>query len=349
MSTTVVTALFNGEPWIGETLDSVARQTRRPAQHWIVDDGSTDGSVRIASGRDGVTLTRNPGKGPNAARAFAIEQSRSDYVAVLDQDDVWHPAHLALLEEALEKNPRATAAFAGVHRFYTGEEIVYRPEPGVPCTFDPWAQFPMNAIAAPAQVLIRREALLATRGWPTHIVGLADFFAWLVLSVRGPFLSLPSLTVGYRQHADSYSKALRQEKGRRFFERHVAAAAEALSVRQAHGESKPDNCAGRLELYRLMFAWLELLQAGPRKESREITQKLDTELGRHPPQFVTELWSQIFYFVAPVPASLQMLNRGWWLLRLYARAPHSAQSLRRSLRAVIARNLRLAAQKLTPH
>ena len=50
----VLIPAYNAEPFICEALDSVARETRRPDEVIIVDDGSTDGTV--ARVRDWITL-----------------------------------------------------------------------------------------------------------------------------------------------------------------------------------------------------------------------------------------------------------------------------------------------------
>ena len=226
MSTVVVTALYNGAPWIRETLDAVHNQTHPPQEHWVIDDGSTDNSVALVEAHGLSKLVRNPHRGPNAARNHAIRETRSKYIAILDQDDVWHPEHLALLEDALEKNPDAPAAFSRMQQFSTGEQTAYRIENGDPQSFDPWERFPINTIDTPAQVLMRRKVLIAAGGWPTHIVGAADYFTWLRISIEKPLLALPSLTVGYRQHRSSYSNTMRGQHRSKFFESYLAAAQE---------------------------------------------------------------------------------------------------------------------------
>jgi len=46
---TCIIPVFNGERYIGETLDSVLAQTHRSLEIIVVDDGSTDGTAAVAA------------------------------------------------------------------------------------------------------------------------------------------------------------------------------------------------------------------------------------------------------------------------------------------------------------
>jgi hypothetical protein len=205
----------------------------------------------------------------------------------------------------------------------------------------------MNVIDTPAQVLMRREALLAAGGWPTHVVGVADAFTWLRISMEKPLLVLPSLTVGYRQHRSSYSNTLREQQRCKFFECYLAAAQEVLSERNRCVGADQRSFRGQLELYRLMFAWLNTRQQKQHPDAGLIVRALENELCRHPCGFVNELWRHVFYFAAPGPGRFRILRRGWWLLQEYARIPLWAHALRGSFGTVIAQRVQSAAKRIS--
>jgi len=95
-SVSVAMATFNGEKYIIEQLESLARQTLLPAELIITDDGSTDKTVDLIQGfvnqlNFPVRLVKNEarlGYGRNFMKAASLSQS--EYVAFCDQDDVWH-------------------------------------------------------------------------------------------------------------------------------------------------------------------------------------------------------------------------------------------------------------------
>ena len=100
-------AAYNGAAWIGEQLESIAAQTRRPDELVVSDDGSTDGTREIVSRfaeRSGLEVRLIDGPGEGLAENFwrAAAQSRGELVAWADQDDVWEPRKLEVCERALE-------------------------------------------------------------------------------------------------------------------------------------------------------------------------------------------------------------------------------------------------------
>ena len=96
----VVTS-YNQGPLILEALDSLYRQTVRPARILLVDDGSTDpASLAILAGIEAdpapvpVQVIRRSNGGVSAARNTGIRAARTGLVLVLDGDDRLRPAFL---------------------------------------------------------------------------------------------------------------------------------------------------------------------------------------------------------------------------------------------------------------
>jgi len=88
---------------IGRAVDSVARQSWRPAELILVDDGNAEdtlNALRLQERRLGsafvhiISLPQN--QGAAAARNAGWEAATQPYVAFLDADDAWHPRKLEL-------------------------------------------------------------------------------------------------------------------------------------------------------------------------------------------------------------------------------------------------------------
>ena len=95
----IITPLFNAEKFIAQTLASVKEQTYENWEHIIVDDASTDESVRIVTDHTNndariklVSLKDNMGAAH--CRNHAASLATGDFVAFLDSDDLWHPNKL---------------------------------------------------------------------------------------------------------------------------------------------------------------------------------------------------------------------------------------------------------------
>ncbi len=90
----VITPMYNSEPFISDTISSVIEQNYDEWEMIVVDDCSTDRSVEIVEAVTKkesrvklVRLERN--MGPAYARNVAIDKARGRYIAFLDGDDMW--------------------------------------------------------------------------------------------------------------------------------------------------------------------------------------------------------------------------------------------------------------------
>jgi len=94
----VIVPAFNAESTIDRTLLSVRAQTHADLEIIVVDDGSTDATrTRILQHIEQdsrVRLISQPNAGVAAARNRGIGESRADYVAPVDADDLWHPGKI---------------------------------------------------------------------------------------------------------------------------------------------------------------------------------------------------------------------------------------------------------------
>lgn len=97
----VIVTCFNYARYISQALDSVASQTYANFDCVIVDDLSTDDSVRlieewIASRKDPrFRFVRNSiNRGQTASFAVGLAQTSGEFVAFLDADDFWFPQFL---------------------------------------------------------------------------------------------------------------------------------------------------------------------------------------------------------------------------------------------------------------
>lgn len=106
----VVTPVFNSEKYIAHTFQSLLNQSY-PNWEWVlVDDCSSDNSVRIIEGfiqQDSrVRLLQNlENLGSGLTRNKAIEFAKGVFIAFLDSDDIWHPKKLEIqLNFMLERN-----------------------------------------------------------------------------------------------------------------------------------------------------------------------------------------------------------------------------------------------------
>lgn len=108
MNITVALATFNGEKYLEEQLESILSQTLKPAAVVLSDDGSTDGTGRLLTRYHELGLIRlhtnahRLGLVANFRQAVALAPP-GHYIALSDQDDIWHPDKLEKCATLLQR------------------------------------------------------------------------------------------------------------------------------------------------------------------------------------------------------------------------------------------------------
>ncbi len=100
----VIIPLYNKAENIKNTLNSVIEQSFTDFEIIIIDDGSTDNSLKIV---ESITEPRllvfsKPNEGVSLARNFGVSKANGKFVAFLDADDLWKPNHLEVINSLIE-------------------------------------------------------------------------------------------------------------------------------------------------------------------------------------------------------------------------------------------------------
>jgi glycosyltransferase involved in cell wall biosynthesis len=122
LSASVVIAVRDGERYLGQALDSVLAQTAPPLDVVVVDDGSADGTVALASsyGRP-VRVVSQRRAGQAGALNRGVAETTADVLAFLDHDDLWPPDSLERRLEPLAAGGDDAAVFGRVEQFLSPE------------------------------------------------------------------------------------------------------------------------------------------------------------------------------------------------------------------------------------
>jgi glycosyltransferase involved in cell wall biosynthesis len=95
---TVVMPVYNGEKYLDTAIKSILNQTFTNFEFVIVDDASTDSSVRIINSYKDKRIKliqNNVNLGIPTTRNKCLQESSGEYIAVLDCDDYAYPSRLA--------------------------------------------------------------------------------------------------------------------------------------------------------------------------------------------------------------------------------------------------------------
>ena len=208
---TVAISLFNYRDYIIPCLESVKAQTLKDLDLIVVDDCSTDDSLSVvatwlgkneAAFRDVLLIRHRSNRGLPYARNTAFAHARTDFVFVLDSDNLLYPRCLESLLGGL-RHCDASFAYCLLEKF--GEET------GIGNT-RPW-----NSIALQhgnfidAMVLHRKEVWEEAGGYATDmpVMGWEDFDLWFRIAEMGGWgVQIPEILARYRVKRSSMLHAV---------------------------------------------------------------------------------------------------------------------------------------------
>jgi len=113
MKTSVIIPTYNRPSLVTEAIDSVLAQSSRDFELIVVDDGSIiETNNTLAAYGDAIRVIRQANGGVNNARNNALSCARGEYIALLDDDDIWHPCKLEIQVELMERFPELAFCFS---------------------------------------------------------------------------------------------------------------------------------------------------------------------------------------------------------------------------------------------
>jgi glycosyltransferase involved in cell wall biosynthesis len=115
----VVIPAYNAEAWIDDCLTSVVNQTYNKLEIIVVDDGSTDGTAQIIKDRfaDKVLLIQQANRGTAGATATGFHRASGEFLAFLDNDDLWKPDKIEKQIAHFQAHPDVVAIHTDAEEF----------------------------------------------------------------------------------------------------------------------------------------------------------------------------------------------------------------------------------------
>jgi glycosyltransferase involved in cell wall biosynthesis len=184
----------NAEKWIADTIRSAVAQSWERKEIIVVDDGSTDQTLRIARQfeSESVRVVRQENQGAAVARNEALSLSQGDYIQWLDADDLLGSDKIAKQMEALDPaGSRRTLLSSSFGQFmYRAHRARFTPN-ALWCDLSP-AEFLLRKLGQrvfmqTAVWLVSRELTEAAGPWDTSMISDDDgeYFCRILLASDG--------------------------------------------------------------------------------------------------------------------------------------------------------------------
>jgi hypothetical protein len=173
----------------------------------VVDDGSTDETRARLSAMSETrlrVLRHEASQGVATARNHGISEARGEWVAFLDDDDLWSPWKLRVQLDAAASQDAAWV-YAGAAILDEGRNVVdlaFPPDP---------SELVRGLLASDvvpggcSNAITRIDLVRRLRGFDPRLHVLADWDLWLRLATTARAAMCPRLLVGYLEHSSNMS------------------------------------------------------------------------------------------------------------------------------------------------
>jgi glycosyltransferase involved in cell wall biosynthesis len=213
----VILPIFNGARYLAEAIESALAQTYTHYEIIAVNDGSRDGSNQIVKdylGSGRIQYFEQANLGVARARNTGIAHSSGEFIALLDQDDIWLPDKLEKQIAYMKAHPAVALLHARVACIDdNGREVNCKGSIYVDDTSGDCAERLVsgNRIAL-LTVMIRRSCLDEVGTFRQAFAPADDWHLWLRIAVRHPLGFLDEVVGKYRIHGSNESKNLLKMK-----------------------------------------------------------------------------------------------------------------------------------------
>lgn len=289
----VVVPVHDGARFLGATLAAAAAEGPEGVDFLVYDSSADGGASRAVvegfADRLAIRYHATPQLKPWTAKTNrGVHEAAAPHVAMLHQDDLWLPGHLAALRRAIAEAPEAVLS-VGPSRFIAPDGRDMGPwllplATGVHAGPDAMATLIVqNTVAIPSP-LIRREAWLAVGGMDEALWYTADWDIYLKLVAQGPLHVRQQATTAFRLHGSSLTMTGSRD-AKEFKEQHEVVLARHLAGLPVTVRRRQErlaraaiaaNCAlaagSRAELVPLLRGLGAILALGPRGWPRFMAQ-----------------------------------------------------------------------------
>jgi GT2 family glycosyltransferase len=230
-SVSVIIPIYNAcrtdEQHLVDALKSVVTQLPRPHEVIVVDDGSTDGSVAVvhefvaAHPEMDIRLASKANGGQSSARNRGASLATGEWLAFLDQDDMWAPARMSIIAPHLGD---------GVDLVYTDADTVDQDGrllmSGIHAHYGFGGRHPKvrledalyeDAFIMPGVMTIRRSLFERIGGFDERLSGCEDDDLLIRALLAGQVQYLPTSTLLWRTYQQSYGHSERMVRSRLLF------------------------------------------------------------------------------------------------------------------------------------
>lgn len=198
----VIMPVFNAEAYISRSVSSVLGQTFQGIELIVVDNGSTDNSMKTLENINDSRLKviTQDNRGVCAARNIGLKNATGQYIAFIDADDTWSPLCMEKLYQALQSNHEAVLSYCGWQNIGLSGG---RGEPYIPPDYEEAGKIKHLIRSCPWPIhaaLTKKAAIEQAGGFDEGFSHAEDFKMWLEIALFHRIVRVPEVLAFYHFH-----------------------------------------------------------------------------------------------------------------------------------------------------
>ncbi len=212
---TVLMPVCNAEKYLSQAIESILGQTFTDFEFLIIDDGSTDDSLKIIQSYDDVRIklmrhTKN--KGFIASLNEGLSQAKSDWVARMDGDDISHHDRFTKQMQFLKTHPQISIVGSDVQVINQNDRIIGYENM---LTNDAAIKLalPVMCPFAHGAVIYKRDVVTKAGGYRKTTYEVEDYELWTRILKVGQGANIPEALYQWRTTPGSISFSTANARG----------------------------------------------------------------------------------------------------------------------------------------
>jgi glycosyltransferase involved in cell wall biosynthesis len=178
---TVLMPAYNAAKYIGEAVGSILAQTFTDFELLIVNDGSTDDTLKIIhSFKDRrIVVLSQENKGVSAALNVGLAHARAPYIARFDADDICYPNRLKVQYDFITRYPEYSIVGSAADYVDAGGHFIFKQHPAGHLNEElQQLQYSVCPFIHSC-VFYKKDVIIKHGGYSEHAYTYEDHFLWV--------------------------------------------------------------------------------------------------------------------------------------------------------------------------
>ena len=203
----VIMPVYNGELYIEEAINSLLNQTFTDFDLIILNDNSNDSTVSIIekfqkTDNRIILISKTKNQGPANLRNEGIDIAKTEYIALLDADDIALPTRFEKQIKVLDANPNLGLCGTWFTIFGDKKEKILRHS----VEHDALKVQFLHSCGLGNSTVMFRKSMLGNLRFEHQYVPAEDYGLWSEFISKSEFYNIPESLVRYRWHPGNISQ-----------------------------------------------------------------------------------------------------------------------------------------------